>query len=383
MANIGLGLRAADAYFKADDDRKEREYVQAKRDAELSMLGDRTEAERTGYRLRRGENTASLETLPGRTANTVKRQTLEGGALDGQIERQPTDLATQRIQGEVGLSNVQNQQTMLPQTQEVANNAVKGQVLQSRGDLAQLPEKIRMAAVQGRLTAQGQAEVVVGTLGQLIARQDKEAALDFANRIAQVSDILPGTNGKTFKDIEPVRGGSQGDGYNFTTTDGTTKFVPVQAIRGAMDKMKSGEYQFIHDGYGNVYAGNKSNGATTRVAEGDPKLRRGQNTPAEVQTMEWLMSKGVAKDSTAAWEMVRSAREKTRSSFVMDYVAKNAGLGQDTGKLADQAGKIYDELRQGQAPGAGAVPSNSPAAGTLGSGTYDPRINSLIGVPSQ
>jgi hypothetical protein len=58
----------------------------------------------------------------------------------------------------------------------------------------------------------------------------------------------------------------------------------------------------------------------------------------------------------------------------MDYVAKNALPGQDSKKLADDAGKLYDELRKSQAP----EPSNNPAPGTL-----DPRISNLIGIPSQ
>lgn len=377
MANLGLGLIAADQYFKADDARKVREYEQAKRDAELSTLSDRTEADRSGYQLRTGQNRANSELLPGQTANARERLGLESADLQGQKERQPDEIKTKGTQAKIGLATVENDQANLPSSLQVKNNTLQGQLMTSNADLAQLPAKIQRAAVQGVLDQQGQSDVVLGTMGQLIARQDKAGAIAFANKIAQQGDILPNTNGKTFTDIQPVRGGPQGDGYNFVTSDGTSKFVPVQAIGAAMQKLKTGEYQFIHTNDGSVFAGNKTTGALTQAHQGDSKAARAQHTPAEVQTMEWLMGKGVAKDANQAWEMVRSAREKTRNAFIMDYVGKNALPGQDTNKLATDAGKIYDSLRPNQGPANPApAPSNSPAASTM-----DPQIRSLLGLP--
>ena len=100
--------------------------------------------------------------------------------------------------------------------------------------------------------------MVLGTMGQLISRQDKAGALDFANRIAKVGNILPNTNGKTFTDIVPVRkgdNGAPGDGYIFHTSDGGKTFTPVEAISGAMGKLKSGKYKFIERGDGSIFAG--------------------------------------------------------------------------------------------------------------------------------
>jgi hypothetical protein len=82
----------------------------------------------------------------------------------------------------------------------------------------------------------------------------------------------------------------------------------------------------------------------------------------------------VAKDVNQAWDMVRSSREKTRNSFITDFVAKNALNPKDAQAVAQQAGQIYDSLRQNQGPtNAG---SNTPAAGTM-----DPQIKSLLGLP--
>ena len=339
--NLGLGLLAADEYFKEDDRRNVRDYEQKKRAAELSTLDDRVAAERSGYQLRTGQNQQGLDLLPGETE--IKR----------------TAQKTAGIQANMGLSNAQNDQSNLPKVQEVKNNTLQGQVLQSRADLDNLPEKIRQASVSGALSGEGQRDVVLGTLAHYISGNDKAGAIEFANRIAKMSDIMPGTNGKTFTDIAPVRGGQEGDGYNFTTSDGVTRFVPAKAMQAALGKMKNGDYQFIHDNNGNVYAGNKQTGTVTQTHQGDPTLAGKQHTPAEIQTMEYLVKNGVAKNTAHAWDMVRSSREKTRSSFIMDFVSKNALPGQDVSKLEDQAGKLYDSLRGSQAPAASPAPAAS------------------------
>ena len=179
--NLGLGLVAADQYFKEGDARNVRDYEQRKRAAELSTLDDRVAAERTGFQLRAGQNQQGLDLIPGDTAIKQTQQKTSG------------------IQAGMGLSNAQNEQSNLPQTQEVKNNTLQGQVLQSRADLELLPEKIRQASVSGQLSGQGQSDMVLGTLGQLIAGQDKDGALNFANRIAKAAM----TEGLAFRDGLP------------------------------------------------------------------------------------------------------------------------------------------------------------------------------------
>lgn len=377
--NIGLGLLAADQYFKEGDARNERQYVQAKRDAELSTLGDKTEADRSGYQLRDGQNRANTELLPDQTANARTRIGLESVELEGQAERQPDEIKTKNINAGIGLSNAENDQANVPLSLQVRNNTLQGQALTSASELKTLPAKLQQLATQGVLDQRGQSDVVLGTMGQLIARQDKAGALEFANNVAKQGNILPNTNGKQFADIQPVRkgqNGAQGDGYNFVTSDGESRFVPVEAISGAMNKLKAGEYQFITS-EGSLFAGNKKTGDVKQVYKGDPRAYRSQNTPAEIQTMEYLVSKGVAKDTNAAWEMVRSSREKTRNSFITDFVAKNALNPKDATSVAEQAGVIYDSLRQN----AGPSPRPTPGSNTPNPNTIDPEIKSLLGLP--
>ena len=41
--------------------------------------------------------------------------------------------------------------------------------------------------------------------------------------------------------------------------------------------------------------------------------------PAEIRTPEWLLDRGVAKDESEAWDMVRGARTKSRQEFALDF----------------------------------------------------------------
>jgi len=378
--NIGLGLIAADEYFKEGDRRQLREHQQALRDYERDMLPDKANAERSGYQLRNSQNNANSELLPSQTENAKKRIGLDSAELEGQAERQPTEIKTKGIQAGIGLANAENDQINVPWSLQVKNNGLAGQVLNSEHEIATLPQKLRMAATQGTLSEQGQMDVVLGTMGGLISRNDKAGALRFANEIAKTSEVLPGTNGVTFTDIKPASGGPQGPGYHFITSDGKTIFAPKDAIGGAMQKLQSGKYKFIERSDGSIFAGNEANGRGGIVQGGDPAMLRGKNaqhTPADIQSAEWLMER-VPKfkgNPEAAWDAVRSSKEKTRSSFIMDYVSKNALPGTDSNKMAQEAGAMYDALRRNQG-GGNSAPSNSGPVGKV-----DPAISSLIGIP--
>lgn len=381
MANIGLGLLAADQYFKEGDARNERQYVQAKRDAELSTLGDKTAADRSGYQLRDVQNRANTEVLPTQTANAKARLGLDATDMAGEAERKPAEIKTKNINAKIGLANAENDQANVPASLRVKNNVLQTQLQTSDATLKQLPMRLQQLATQGVLDQRGQSEVVLGTMGQLIDRWDKAGALAFANDVAKQGNVLPNSNGKVFTDIVPVRrgqNGAQGDGYNFVTSDGESRFVPVEAISGAMNKLKAGEYQFITS-EGSLFAGNKKTGDVKQVYRGDPRAYRAQNTPAEIQTMEYLVSRGVAKTPEAAWEQVRSAREKTRSAFIMDYVSKGAGIGSDPYKMSEDAGKIYDALRTNLGP----VNPTRTAPRAAPSVSVDPQIRDLLGIPAQ
>lgn len=362
---------------------KDNNYRSLKMESELSMLPDRTNAERSGYQLRNDQNTANRGLLPAQTANATTRLGLEESDLGGLVERKPAELETKGIQADMGLSEAQFAKTNQPAQQGVKKNQLYSASLAAADEVKNLPAKLQRAAVQGVLDQQGQSDMVLGTMGQLISRQDKAGVIAFANSVAKQGNLLPNTNGKTFTDVVPVRkgeGGATGDGYNFVSTDGASTFVPVEAIAGATNKLKTGKYDFIHTKDGSVFAGNQSTGEVKQAHQGDVQAGRNQNTPAEVQTMQWLITNKVAKDASGAWEMVRSAREKTRSTFIQDYVLKSAGMGKDANKLSDDAGEIFDRLQKtpnGKVPGLDSLTSKADGNPAPDS---DPQIRALLGM---
>jgi hypothetical protein len=371
---------AANAGMEADRRQKVFDYEQKKRESELSLLDDRANAERTGYQLRGAQNQQGLELIPGDT------------------EIKKTNQRTAGVNANIGLANAENDQTNLPSSLQLKNNALQGQLMTSNAELAQLPQKLQQAAVQGVLNQQGQADVVLGTLGQLISRNDRDGAIRFANQVAQMPNVLPNTNGKPLADIKGVRKGevigkdqngndipAQGDGYLFITNDGQAHFNPVTTLQAAMNKLKSGEYQFIHTNDGSVFAGNKQTGALTQAHQGNPKINSlGDRRPREIQLFEFYKGLGYGQDNALA--KVKELGHKSRQQFEADALkdAFTTAMGRTPEEKAANAfamvrkaaDMVYGPQQvQAPAPQQGGAQAQPTAV--------DPQIRALLGIPAQ
>lgn len=377
--NLGLMATAANAGMKADRDQQVFDYEQKKRESELSLLDDKTAADRSGYQLDAARKRVGLDLVSDPDyANTFK-----------------SNLKTANIRADLGLADAQNDQTNHQQTLQIKNNNLQGDLMTSNAELADLSRKLQQASVQGVLSQQGQADVVLGTLGQLIARKDKDAALRFANEIAKQPNVLPGTNGKPLSDIIEVRKGqvigkgaggqditAQGDGYVFVNSDGQAHFNPVEAISGAMQKLKSGEYQFIHTNDGSVYSGNKQTGAVTQVHQGNPKINMlGDRRPREIQLFEFY--KGLGYDQEGALAKVKELGHKSRQQFEADALkdALTTSMGRTPEEKAANAYAMVKraaDMVYGPTQGQGA-PNAAPRITSAPS--IDPKIRELLGIP--
>ncbi len=231
----------------------------------------------------------------------------------------------------------------------------------SKAGLETLPQQTANTKKQQQISGIGLDNTLTGYAGQKMSYGNKDSAIKILNQAAAAQ---PGFDGTTVVDVTPQKDGA---GVFLHMSDKSVKPVSRDEIVGAMGAIKQGDYQFIHDNAGNVYSGNKATGDVSQKVKGDPSQMNKQNSPADVQSAEWLMSnvpqyKGNAK---AAWEAVRSSREKTRTDFVLDYVSKNSGLGGDVTKLSQQAGEVYDTLRKSQS---GAATSDVPTTSQTGAG---------------
>lgn len=390
---LGLGLIAADQYFKEGDARvlrdQQRErfgWDKQRAESELSILPDKTEADRTGYQARAGQNRADIELQPAKTQNAKARLGMDAADLQGEADRKPDEIKTKGINAKIGLDTAQNTQNNLPQSLQVANNNLQSRVMTSDAAVKQLPAKLQQLAVQGVLNGQGQSDVVFGTLGQLISRKDKAGAIAFANEISKQGSVLPETNGKPLRDIVDVskgQYGAPGDGYLFVTQDGQAHFAPVEKISGAMNKLKSGKYHFIHTPDGSVYSGNESTGAITQAFKGNPKVSSmGDRRPREIQLFEFY--KGLGYGENDALSKVKELGHKSRQQFEADSLKDALAMAQ--GATPDEKAqnaytmvkKAADLVYGGQALG---TTHPNQKSNTLGSGTFDPTISSLIGIP--
>lgn len=359
----GGGLAAINAYDQAMNDVEKRqrfEWERQRAEAELSNLDAKARAERSGYDLSAGQNRAGLELLPswknaqesnynettganqeeavarpGRVSNTLKQQGMESYGLDRASARQPTE-------------------------EDVKDTNARAQTLTSQSTLDNLPDQLQTAAMKGLIDKQGVHEVMQGIVADFIGKNDKQGAINFMNKSAEKGGV-----GRKVVDIQQTQ-----TGYKFIDADGGAHEMPVADIYRArqmyLQKLNAGKYKFLAAKDGSVVAGNENTGRADVVYQGNPNTMNQEHQPAEVKTAEWLIKNGAAKDANQAWAMVRSAKEKTRSEFVMDIVSRNAMYGQDA-KMAQQAGAIYDTIKEseGSAPTQNTQKSNNPQGDTL------------------
>lgn len=354
--NLGYGLAAVDSYFKAGDERKVREYDQAKRDAELSLMPDKMEADRNRIRYESAQSSAGLETLPGQTANTLAEQTFKKNDLTAKTDRQGLDNAAAMSKSKVAAGT-------------------------AKFDEDNLASTLDSMAVKNELSQQEQLDAVLGNLAKTFNANDKPRALAFANKIASASNILPEFNGKTATDIAVEQGSDKlntGNGYRIKFSDGTDLFLTQQTMNDALTRVKgNAKLHFMHDkDTGEVLVGNESTGKVTVGRQ--PDLSRVSNNVNKMgplqRDVEYLVAgHGMSKDQ--ALSHLQSAKTQSRENFILKSVENAQAMGK---KVTDedlvQFGAIYDRAGQAQ--------QKSPNTGAPAQAS-NPKIQRLIsGAPS-
>lgn len=301
----------------------------------ISNLPSKAQAQLSTYEETTGANQERAQVRPGRVSNTLKQQGMESYGLDRASARQPTE-------------------------EDVKDTNARSQAITAQSTLDNLPDALQTAAMKGLIDKQGVQEVTQGIVADFIGKNDKQGAIDFTNKLA----ARGGVNRKVVNIQQTPTG------YSFIYEDGGSHVMPVADVYRArqmyLQKLNAGKYHFLAAKDGSVVAGNENTGRADVVYQGNPNTMNQEHQPAEVKTAEWLIKNGAAKDANQAWAMVRSAKEKTRSEFVMDIVSRNAMYGQDA-KMAQQAGAIYDTIKEseGSAPTQNTQKSNNPQGDTL------------------
>lgn len=376
LASAWAGAQEGERQYKqrpVDDKRRELEL--ATHQAGLDMMPYRTAAEKSQYQHTAALNQAGLDLMPRRNQLASDLLRAQQGEAQFRLDTQPTRQAIEKSD----LDFKQSEQPGLHDLERYRNRIAAADV---DTQIKTLPGKIRSALIKGTIDEDQASDTVFATIGQKIKANDKDGLLQFANDIAAIPGFFPNTDGKKFVDVQQIgalRNGVDTRAYRMFTDDGLYKDVPHSRLEAAMQRQKTGEYQFLHTPDGTIAAGNKKTGQVNIVRQGDPN-RGGakQHTPAEVQIAEWLIANKVAKDASDAWVKVRSARDKSEAGFITEMMGRHKyeTAPEELNRLEQTYRSMYRRLHADTL----GLP-DAPASNTSGVPTIDPQIKDLIGLP--
>jgi len=372
MNSIGLGLIAADEYFREGDRRQVRNYQQALRDAELSNLPDRMEAERSGYRLRSTENRLGLEDAPDKAAadrsgNQLRAKQNEAGLS---LVDQQTGVTRQELANR-GADATTRGLTKDAERATAINNAEIGKTL-SEFQVTDLPRVIAEKRRAGVFSEADAATAGIAKLADLIKIGDSNQVIAFINGLNEAS-------GAARPRVAAV---------GITEQNGEKVFVAQDANGQPVMQISAGQMQRIRDSFGKteyktVNAGDSlvalKDGKATPVytAPESAKSQANKMGPLERDVNYLTTTHGMTQQQALAH--LNSAKTMSREQFILKSAQDSIAMGK---KPTDQDmadfGALYDRAQRAQQPGLNNTPSNSTAAGTV-----NPQIRSLLGIPSQ
>lgn len=382
--NLGLGLAAADSYFKEGDARKVREYQQALRDSEMATLPEQTQARRSDYQDRIGLNSARATLRPGETQNAITRQQVDSVKTAGELGRVGREEQAKDFQADYGLNAAQFKLGRQGQEQKTQGMKLDMAEKSTQADDDQLSRKLIMAARQGLLDENSQRTIFNGVFAQKLKGRDKQSALDWANSVAKEEGIAPGTNGHSYTDITPVMPGQDqnmpGGGFYMVGTDASGKPVnipfPDEKLTQDAQALKSnGKYLGIHNNQGDVFTLNEATGAFKQVYAGDKKLASKTHMGPLERDVNYLVdAHGMSKQQ--ALSHLNSAKKLSRDQFVLKSLQDMAGMGKRaTNDDIEAFGKLYDSAVSSKPQ------SNPSPKATLSNPSASTAARSLLGLP--
>lgn len=344
MSKLGLAVAAYGGYQARDRQLKDqayqdrqREYGVAQMDANQGGLADAAAARDSANRLSAAQNNAEAGLVP-------QRQRIASSQL--------------------GL-----QEEMLPRQQQTARQTSQMQGMQSDQDFAQFPQQLRMKLADGAIQQADAQRMALAKLVDVLDTGAKSQVVQYANGIRSAG-IFGDLTGPEISDVRLVKG--QDGQERIALVDSSGK--PAVALSATeMDSLRAlgRKYDFKTVGKSLVRTDSRGNAAPVYTSPEATAEHAGRQ-PAEVQTMDWMVKNGVAKDANDAWGKMRTAREKGKAGFISDMMKGSIMPGMSEADLRQQEnafGAMYDRLNGGGRPSA----SNSNPLNTL-----DPKVQSLF-----
>lgn len=345
MSKLGLGLaayggyQARDRQIKAEDYQdRQREYGVAQMDANQPGLSEAAAARDSGNRLSAAQNTAELGLVPQRAS--------------------------------IASSQLGLQQEVLPRQQESARKKVAMEGQQVDQDFQQFPQKLRMQLTEGAIQHADAQRMALAKLVDVLDTGAKGQVIQYANGIRSAG-IFGDLTGPEIADVRMVKGKDGQERIALIDSAGN----PSVALSAAeMDNLRAIGKKYDFKTVGKSLVRTDSRGNVTPVfTSPEATAEKEGKKPAEVVTMDWMVTNGVAKDPTDAWNKLRTAREKGKAGFIADMMkgAIMPGMSEDDLRKQERTfGDMFDRLSGG---GGRPSASNSSPVNTL-----DPKVASLF-----
>lgn len=370
MSSLGLALIGANSYFKADDERIQREReaerfqweqrregsAQQRDAADLSLIPDRVGAARSGYSLQTKQNTANAGLVDSQANNAGKRLALEDADLDAKAARQPTEART------------------------ADNNAEIARVV-SEFSVGDLPRAIVEKKRQGIFSDADAFKASVVKLSELIQDDDNAYIIQFMNALKRLDP-----NNQKIPDVANVgveKHPQTGENiFIAKSQDGQPVFM-MNAKRMARIRDSVGKTDLKVVNAGDTLVGVKGGQATALYTAPDSAKSTAAGKQGESlfkRDVDYLMAEhGMTKEQ--ALDVVRSGKIANRGEFVKKALSNIIALNKKPtdedityfNNLYEKIKKLESQEHQPATPGLG---SNSPQPANM-----DPQIKSLIGIP--
>lgn len=350
--NLGYGLAALDSYYKEGDARVQRERAtqrydaeRRKTEAELSVLDDKTAADRSGYQLRSKQNTA------------------DAGLVD--------------LQAEVKKGELTRQKALQPTKQQTEiNNAEVAKAL-SDFQVEDLPRVIAEKKRAGVFSEADASVASIAKLADLLKTGDSNQVITFMNamndtkpadqRKAPVTAVAIDTDPKTGEKVFVANDASGQPVVKLSQTQ-------MQRIRDSIGKT---EYKTVNAG-DSLVALKDGKATPVYTAPESDKSKAAKQGPMERDVNYLTSAHGMSKDQALAH--LNSAKTMSREQFILKSVQDSIAMGNKPSEAdVSNFGTIYDSARRSASPGL----SNAPGAqsNTSAAPTMDPQIRSLLGLP--
>ena len=346
--NLGMGLIAADEFFKAGDARKEREFIQAKRDAELGLLPDETRAKRAKLGLDAATDEANTGLVPDQQRVAGLRLEAEGGDLKGQIAAQPEVNRAKKV-------------------------AAKTQRRITEFEASDVGRKLYEQRITGAISIEQLRQKSLTMLADLIDQGDEKSIISFTNSFGMPQGA---------KEVVKVQAVTGKDGRKFFQALAKDGSLVLNLSADGLAKIRAvgekGEYTTVKGGETIVHTkGGKATPLYTAPETSESATSR--MGPIERDIAYFEEKFGMTKEQALA--QINSAKTQTRETFIMKQVEALNGIRPAGATDADiqRFSQMYDRIRA--TGGGSALVSQQPGSNNPAPATVSPETRNLLGLP--